>query len=177
MTVLVVGVGNVFFGDDAFGVEVARQLAPSPPPGARVADFGIRAIHLAYELLAPVELCIIADCMARGGEPGTLYVLEPEVDELASPGVAGARSSREACAEVQAAVADAHAMNLPVVFSAVRELGGRLPRTLVVGCEPAAIEPGIGLSDPVARAVPEALSLIRELVTQSQEDHHDQEDA
>ncbi len=149
--VLVAGVGNVFFGDDAFGVEIARQLAPIPPPDTRVADFGIRALHLAYELLSPRDLVIIADCVARGGAPGTLYVIEPEVEE------------------VHGAVADAHAMNLPIVFSAVRELGGKLPRTLVVGCEPATIEARMGLSEQVSRAIPEALALIRELATNLQE--------
>jgi hydrogenase maturation protease len=145
--VLVAGVGNLFFGDDAFGVEVARRLAPAPPPGATVTDFGIRAIHLAYELLNPVDLCIVVDCMPRGGTPGTLYVLEPEHDSFAG------------------AVADAHAMSLPVVFAAVRELGGTMPRTLIVGCEPAEVEPGMGLTPAVERAVPEALALIHELVT------------
>ena len=144
--VLVAGVGNVFFGDDGFGVEVARQLRPAPPQDARVTDFGIRALHLAFELLEPFELCIVADCMSRGGAPGTLYVLEPELDD--------ARGS----------VGDAHGMSLRVVSCAVRELGGTLPRMLVVGCEPASIEPGIGLSARVAAAIPDAIALIRELV-------------
>jgi hydrogenase maturation protease len=145
--VLVAGVGNLFFSDDAFGVEVARQLALAPPPNAKVSDFGIRARHLAYELLAPLELCIVADCMPRGGEPGTLYVLEPAGDEL------------------QGSVTDAHGLHLPGVFGAVCELGGRLPRTLVVGCEPETVDPGIGLSAPVAAAVPAAIALIRDLIT------------
>jgi len=147
---LIAGVGNLFFGDDGFGVEVARQLAAVPPTNATVTDFGIRAIHFAYELLTPVSLCIVADCMPRGGDPGTLYVVEPDLD------VAGG-------------VADAHGMNLPVVFAAVRDLGGRMPRTLVVGCEPAQVEPGIGLSATVEHAVPAAIELIRELLT----NHHE----
>jgi len=144
--VLVAGVGNVFFGDDAFGVEVARRLALAPPPDARVADFGIRARHLAFELLAPFELCVVADCMPRGGAPGTLYLVEPELDDA------------------DGSVADAHGMNLPVVFSAVRQLGGVLPRTLIVGCEPATIEPGMELSPAVASAVPAAVELILGLI-------------
>ncbi len=150
--ILVAGIGNLFFGDDAFGTEVARRLAADPPEGARVADFGIRTIHLAYELLEPLDLCVVVDCMARGGAPGTLYVIEPELDD-ALPGVA----------------ADAHAMNVPLVLSAVRDLGGALPRTVVVGCEPVSTEPGIGLSAIVASAVPGAIDLIRDLVASSQE--------
>jgi len=143
--VLVAGVGNIFFGDDAFGVEVVRQLALDPPPHARILDVGIRARHLAYELCGDVDLCVIADCMARGGEPGTLYVLEPEAAAAGS-------------------VADAHALALPSVFAAVRELGGQMPRTLVVGCEPDTLDPVMELSAPVARAVPEAVRLIRDLI-------------
>ena len=148
---LIAGVGNIFFGDDAFGVEVACQLALAPPADTKVADFGIRARHLAYELLAPLSLCVVADCMPRGGAPGTLYVLEPDVTD------------------VTGSVADAHAMNLPTVFAAVRELGGRLPRTLIVGCEPEAVEPGMGLSASVASAVPLAVQLIRDLLNHPHE--------
>jgi hydrogenase maturation protease len=147
VSTLVAGVGNLFFGDDGFGVEVARYLSREPPPGAAVADFGIRALHLAYELAGACSLCIVADCVARGGAPGTLYVIDPDLGETAG------------------AVADAHGMNLGVAFAAARELGGTLPTVLVVGCEPVSVEPGIGLSDPVARAVPAAAALIRELVS------------
>jgi hydrogenase maturation protease len=149
--VLVAGVGNLFFGDDAFGVEVARQLVGDPPIGARVGDFGIRALHLAYELLRPIELCIVADCVARGGAPGTLYVIEPEVEDIAG------------------AVGDAHGMNLSIVFSAVRELGGTLPRVLIVGCEPETVDPGIGLSHVVTSAIPGALQLIRDLISRPED--------
>jgi len=146
MRVLVAGVGNLFYSDDAFGVEVARRLALEPPADTKVTDFGIRARHLAYELLEPWQLCVVADCMPRGGKPGTLYVIEPEVTG------------------VDASVANAHALDLPTVFAAVRELGGRLPRTLVVGCEPDVVEPGIGLSPSIAAAIPAAIQLIRDLI-------------
>lgn len=151
--VLVAGIGNIFFGDDGFGVEVARRLAGAPPPDARVADFGIRALHLAYELLEPLDLFVAVDCMPRGGAPGTLYVIEAETDGAAA-----------------AAVADAHGMNLPVVFAAVRELGGRMPRTLVIGCEPASTEPALGLSPAVAAAIPAATELVREVVARGSGD-------
>ena len=150
--ILIAGIGNVFFGDDAFGVAVAQRLAGAPPPGTRVEDYGIRAIHLAFALLDAPDLCIIADCTARGGPPGTLYVIEPDL-------------------ETQGGVADAHGMNLPVVFAAVRELGGQMPRTLIVGCEPADLEPGIGLSAAVESAVPLAIDMIRDLLTTHHEAH------
>lgn len=150
--VLIAGVGNMFFGDDGFGVEVARRLVEDPPPGARVADFGIRSIHLVYELLEPVDVCIIVDCMPRGAAPGTLYVLEPDP------------------VRDEASVANAHGMDLSVVFAAVQDLAGRMPLTRVVGCEPATTEPGIGLSSSVTQAVPAAIALVRDLAaTLSQE--------
>lgn len=144
---LVAGVGNVFFGDDAFGVEVARRFG-GPLEGTRVLDIGIRAIHLAYELLDPLDLFVVADCMSRGGIPGTLYVVEPAEDPSDEP--------------------LGHGLNVPSVLAAVRRLGGTLPPTLVVGCEPATIEPGLGLSDAVTRAVPGAIELIRDLITRQE---------
>jgi hydrogenase maturation protease len=148
--VLVAGVGNLFFGDDGFGVEVASVLREPLPPGTRVADFGIRALHLAYELLDPVDLLVIVDCMARQGPPGTLYLVEPEPD-------------------LETVVADGHGMYLPAVFAAVRQLGGTLPPTVVVGCEPESLEPCMGLSETVTRAIPRAVALIRDLISSRQE--------
>jgi hydrogenase maturation protease len=142
---LVAGVGNIFFGDDGFGVEVVRQLALAPPPGVTVVDFGIRGVHLAYEMLAPVELVVIADCMSRGGTPGTLYVVSPET--AVAPGVD-----------------DAHGMNLPAVFATVRAMAGALPRVRIVGCEPASLEPAVGLSPTVARTIPSAVELVRSVL-------------
>lgn len=154
MRTLVAGVGNMHFGDDGFGVEVVHRLEDEHLR-ATVADYGIRAIHLAYELLAPYDLCIIADCLPRGGPPGTLYVIEPKLsaDGLRPRSAYGG------------GMIDTHGMSLALVYGAVRELGGVMPRMFVVGCEPERIEPGVGLSRPVAAAIPDALALIRGLVT------------
>ena len=143
--ILIAGIGNVFFGDDGFGVEVAQRLGGTPPPDATVADYGIRAVHLAFELLAPYEACIVADCMPRGGQPGTLYVVEPELDGRAT-------------------LPDAHGIDLSSVLDTVREIGGTVPPILIVGCEPESISPGMQLSASVEAAVPGAIALIRELV-------------
>jgi hydrogenase maturation protease len=144
--ILVAGVGNVFFGDDGFGPAVAQRLREAQlPPGVEVAEFGIRGIHLAYELLDGPSLLVVADAVPRGGAPGTLYVLEPEL-------------------EGDPAQADAHGMDLRSVFAAVVAMGGTLPRIRIVGCEPASVEARMGLSAPVAEAVGEAARLIRELV-------------
>lgn len=148
-TALIAGVGNIFFGDDGFGPEVARRLAAAPPPGARVGDFGIRALHLAFELLGPFDLLVVVDCMPRGGTPGSLYLVDPALDAVPFAGVA-----------------DAHGMTLPAVFAAVRDLGGRLPRTFVVGCEPAQVDSVLGLSPPVAAAIPAAVEMIRDVVAE-----------
>ncbi len=117
--ILVAGVGNIFLGDDGFGVEVARRLSRvSLPDGVTVADFGIRGVHLAYQLLDDFELVVLVDAVSRGGVPGTLYVIEPEVD---------GRSGES--------IADAHDMVLEQVFAQVQTLGGKLGRVLLVGCE------------------------------------------
>lgn len=146
---LVAGIGNIFLGDDGFGVEVAQRLARESLPGeVRVGDFGIRGLHLAYELLdGGYERTILVDATARGGAPGTVYLIEPELDSPAA-----------------AASADAHAMDPRTVFATLKALGGDPGRVLIVGCEPASVAEGIGLSDPVANAVGEAVRLVRELV-------------
>jgi hydrogenase maturation protease len=145
--VLVAGIGNVFFGDDGFGVEVARQLAAEPlPEGVAVADYGIRGLHLAYRLLEPIDLLVAVDAAPRGGAPGTLYAIEPDL--AAAPGEP----------------AEAHGMSLPAVFAAAQMMGGALPRVIVVGCEPAEVAERMGLSPSVAAAVEPAVSMVRSIV-------------
>lgn len=144
--VLVAGVGNVFFGDDGFGVEVARRMAALPKsPEVHVEDFGIRGIHLAYEILAGYERVILVDATPRRGGPGTIYVLEPDLTAVsASP--------------------DAHSMALGSVFAFMRVLGGDPPPIVIVGCEPANVEEGMGLSEPVLRAVDPAIAKIQHIL-------------
>ncbi len=146
--ILVAGVGNVLLGDDGFGVEVVRRLSAEPlPPDVEVADFGIGGLHLAFRLLDPLRLLVIVDLAPAGGAPGSLYVLEPEV-EAAAPDGAG----------------DAHGMHVAAVLAAARAMGATLPPIRIVGCEPLEVEEGIGLSPPVAAAVGPAAALVRELV-------------
>jgi hydrogenase maturation protease len=146
---LVAGIGNIFLGDDGFGVEVAQRLAhESLPDGARAADFGIRTLHLAYELLdGGYDTTILVDATARGGTPGTVYLIEPEVDGGAPP-----------------SPADGHSITPEALLATLKTLGGTPGRMLIVGCEPASLEEGIGLSEPVAAAVNEAAQLVRELL-------------
>jgi hydrogenase maturation protease len=147
--VLVAGIGNVFFGDDGFGVEVVRRLGGEAlPDGVTVADYGIRGLHLAYRLLDPLDVLIAVDATPRGGVPGTLYAIEPEL----------------ASSEIEAAGAEAHGMSLPAVFATVRMMGGALPRVVVLGCEPADVRERIGLSPPVAAAIEPALSMLRAML-------------
>jgi hydrogenase maturation protease len=147
--VLVAGVGNVFLGDDGFGVEVARRLqAAELPEGVRVADFGIRGVHLAYELLDGYQTAILVDATPRGGEPGTVYVIEPEPPTGASGHT----------------LLDAHGMEPDAVLSMLEVLGGSDAKVLIVGCEPADVRERIGLSPRVAGAVDQAVAVVRELV-------------
>jgi hydrogenase maturation protease len=145
---LVAGVGNIFMSDDAFGVEVIRRLADHPVPDeVTVTDFGIRGIHLAYELLEGYDRLILIDAISRGGPPGTLYVLRP--DEIASNGK----------------VLDAHSMDPMAVFAYLASIGGEPVPTLIVGCEPASLADEMGLSEPVERALDEAVALVLGMVS------------
>jgi len=156
---LIAGVGNIFLGDDAFGPEVARRLATEDLPGwVRVADYGISGMHLAYDLADGYETAILVDAAPRGGEPGTVTVLEVAAehrrDLAAAAGPLGA--SR---------LFDSHGMQPDVVLGALDMLGAGGPaRTLVVGCEPASVDYGMELSEPVAGAVAEAVKVILGLV-------------
>jgi len=115
--ILVAGVGNIFLGDDGFGVEVARRLTGEKmPAGVRVADFGIRGVHLAYELLEGYDTTILVDAAPRGERPGTVYVIEVDVDDPGS-GVPSERAGEEG------ALVDAHGMEPDAVFGLLRALG------------------------------------------------------
>jgi hydrogenase maturation protease len=152
---LIVGIGNVFLGDDGFGVEVARRLASQElPAGVRAVDFGTRGLHLAFELLDRSEATtILVDATPRGGDPGTVYLIEPDLGQLADLAGQGAGG-----------MTDAHGMTPAAVFSLLRTLGGTPGRVLIVGCEPLRCEEEMGLSPPVEAAVGEAVKLVLEVV-------------
>ena len=150
MNILVAGIGNVFFGDDGFGVEVARRLAERDlPPDVRVADYGIRGVHLAFDVLDGVDVLVLVDAVPLGEEPGTVAVIEVDVDDVALG---------------EASALDAHRMTPATVLGNLAHLGGHVRRVLVVGCQPAVIEEGIGLSEPVAAAVDRAVDDVLELI-------------
>jgi hydrogenase maturation protease len=152
---LVAGVGNIFQRDDAFGVEVIRLLADRPsPPGVQIRDFGIRGVHLVYDLLDGCDLFVLVDAAARGAEPGTVTVLEVEPR----------RVSADAGDPAFAPVIDAHGLTPDDIFASLASLGGRPGRSLVVACEPADTSPGMGLSDPVQAALPHAVAAVEEIL-------------
>ena len=154
-TILVAGIGNIFLGDDAFGCEVLKQLGKrSWPDNVSVVDFGIRGFDLAYALLDGCDVTIFVDATPRGQEPGTLYTIEPEVDEVES-------------IEGQSAMVETHGMNPMKVLSLVKSMGGKFGKILLVGCEPATFGPEegkMGLSEPVEAAVDEAVRIVESLV-------------
>jgi len=142
--VLVAGLGNVFFGDDGFGVEVARALSRAAlPPGTVVREVGTRTLHLAYELADGWDRLIVVDALARGGPPGTLYVIEP---------------TDGSC--VLAHAPDAHGMSLAAILDTARGLGARLPEVFVVGCEVEDVSAGMGLTAAVEAAVEAAVAAV-----------------
>jgi hydrogenase maturation protease len=152
--VLVAGVGNVFLGDDGFGVEVVKRLAGRElPEGVEVADFGIRGMDLAYALQDDYDVVVFVDAIPRGEEPGTIYLLEPEIVEDGEISL------------------DTHGMDPVKVIKLSRALGARRTRTLVVGCEPQVVLSGedyddmlMDLSEPVRAAVEEAVKVVESLV-------------
>ena len=152
--VLVAGVGNIFLGDDGFGVEVVRRLAEREmPEGVEVKDFGIRGMDLAYALQEDYEVVIFVDAVPRGEEPGTVYLIEPEIEEDGEVSL------------------DTHGMDPVKVIKLSRALGAEPTRTLVVGCEPRVVLSGedyddmsMELSEPVQAAVGEAVKLVESLV-------------
>jgi hydrogenase maturation protease len=151
--ILVAGIGNIFLGDDAFGVEVAQQLmGHNLPENVRVVDFGIRSYDLAFAILEEYEATILVDATAQGGTPGTLYLMEPDLDDLDQFG---------------GQMVDGHSMNPVAALQLVKTFGGRPRRLFLVGCEPATLEceeGEIGLSQPVQAAVAGAIEMVESLV-------------
>jgi hydrogenase maturation protease len=161
--ILVAGIGNIFLGDDAFGVEVAARLSRRQfPEYVRVVDYGIRGLDLAYALLDGYDAAILVDATGRGEEPGTLYVLEPDLGDGDGDGP-------------QAVSMDTHGMNPMRVLEMVRAMGGRPRRVLIVGCEPATLgeefEGTMGLSAPVMAAVDGAIDIIESLIAKIAQEH------
>jgi len=185
--ILIAGIGNIFFGDDAFGVEVAHRLMMRKlPASVRVADFGIRGYDLAYALMDGYDVAILVDASPRGGIPGTVYEIEPDL-----------QSGEAAPGQGIAPAIDGHSMDPMRVLASVKALGGDFKRVLVVGCEPESLgietagtaktaETGdadpasdqfadfgaldeipqgrMGLSPPVAAAVDVAVTVIESLI-------------
>jgi len=153
--ILVAGIGNIFLGDDAFGVEVVRRLSGRElPQNVRVTDFGIRGYDLAYALLDGYNTTILVDACPRGQPAGTLYVIEPELSDLGS-------------SEEQQNAVEAHSMNPLNVIRLATSMGGPLKRVLLVGCEPGTLGPEegqVGLSEPVEAVIDEAVKLVESLI-------------
>src|SRR3984893_8175871 len=154
-TILVAGIGNIFLGDDAFGVEVVRRLAALQlPESVRVVDFGIRGFDLAYALQDGYKTTILVDACPHGEAPGTLYVIEPDLKALDDP-------------EAPQAVVEGHAMNPVNVLRMARAMNIELKNVLLVGCEPDTLggeEGQMGLSAVVEAALEEAVKLVESLI-------------
>jgi hydrogenase maturation protease len=144
----VAGIGNIFLGDDGFGPEVIRHVPEQvASPRVRVVDYGIRGMHLAYDLLDGCEALILVDALPNRGTPGTVHVFEADHETLtAQVGL------------------DAHAMDPAAVFASLAALGGTAPYTVVIGCEVDNVDEGMGLTGAVAAAVPDAVNAIEDVV-------------
>jgi hydrogenase maturation protease len=154
--ILVAGIGNIFLGDDGFGSEVVRNA--DIPQGdscgnscVRVTDYGISGMHLAYDLLDDWDTLVLVDAVPSRGNPGTLHVFQADYEADHESGSGGVGL-------------DGHSMDPAAVFASLRALGGSPPYTVVVGCEAGSVEEGIGLTEPVARAVPRAARAVEEIV-------------
>ncbi|MGW4769517.1 hydrogenase maturation protease [Nocardia sp. NPDC004278] len=144
--VLVAGVGNIFLGDDGFGPAVVRQLSSGGANGVHFVDYGIRGMHLAYDLLNEWDALVLVDAIPDRGAPGRIEVFRIELAEGASTHF------------------DGHAMNPEAVFETVLALGGTVPPTIVVGCQVESVAEGIGLTASVEAAVPHAITAIDTVV-------------
>ncbi len=163
--ILIACIGNIFLGDDSFGVEVAQRLMSRKtkryPEGVQVVDFGIRGIDLAYTLLDNYNTLVLVDAVSRGGTPGTLYLIEPDLAAIdPEKGVEAGRAAMEA-----------HSMDPLKVLAFARTLGARPIHTFLIGCEPAPLNESeedaamqMELSEPVRASIDEAVQMIDSLV-------------
>jgi len=154
--ILIACIGNIFLGDDAFGVRVAERLGPHQfPENVRCVDFGIRGIDLTYALLDGCDIAILVDAAPRGERPGTLYVMEPKLDYDENASAAG--------------VLEGHSMQPVKVLQQVRAMGGQVRRVLLLGCEPTPLDSDQEMSDqlspPVAQAIEPAIEMLQSLVS------------
>ena len=152
-SILIACIGNIFLGDDGFGVEVAKRLSSRLyPANVRVVDFGIRGFDLTYALMDAPDATILVDACPRGGIAGSVYVIEPDLTEWDS---------------TQVSPVEAHCMNPMSVLRLARSMGSQLKRILLVGCEPESLggdDGHMGLSVPVEAAVDEAVEVIESLI-------------
>jgi hydrogenase maturation protease len=152
--VLIAGIGNIFHGDDAFGVVVAqRLLSESVFPDVEVLDFGIRGIDLVFAFLDGYDLVVLVDAVSRGSEPGALYVIEPDLNKL----------------DLDDAAIDGHSLDPWQVLRQAARMGATFGRVVVVGCQPLFTESDegrIGLSTVVEAAVEPAIGRVRSLVAE-----------
>jgi hydrogenase maturation protease len=159
--ILVAGIGNVFLSDDAFGVEVSRLLARQAlHAGVRVEDYGIRGIHLAYDLLEGYDALVLIDAVPMGETPGTLAVIEPEPPVGLGPSPLSSSASDGG----GVVAVDAHTMSPDIVLATLARLGGSVDRIVIVGCQPGDLDEGMGLSPAVQGAVTAAVDLCLEVV-------------
>jgi hydrogenase maturation protease len=151
--ILVAGIGNIFLGDDAFGSEVARRLMDEKlPPEVRVIDFGIRAYDLAYAIMDGYDVTILIDITAQGQAPGTVYLIEPDLNQFE---------------QLDDNLADAHSMNPAKVLQMIRRFGNSSGKLYLIGCEPAILEAEdgqIGMSETMEKSVPQAIEWVKTLV-------------
>jgi hydrogenase maturation protease len=161
--VLIAGIGNIFMGDDGFGCEVAQRLSRRElPEHVDVVDFGIRAVDLSYTLTDGYDFAILLDTVKRGGAPGTVYVIEPDLSDSNGESEPGEHPIA------------AHDMDLGSILRFVASLGKRGPHVLLVGCEPECLGGDFGhiglsavVSAAVDRAAAEVQTLLKELLRRS----------
>ncbi len=154
--ILVAGIGNIFLGDDGFGVAVAQRLLQRPwAEGVEVKDFGIRSFDLAYALMDDYDLSILIDAMQRGKTPGTVFVIEADLT---------------AFEETAPAAIETHTMDPVMVLRLTHALGGHPRQLMVVGCEPETFGPEegqMGLSATVEAALEEAERTVELIVAEA----------